>query len=71
MYGLNKKGNELQIIVDDLDEGIFDVSLLSIGDGVFEVLATAGDTHLDGEDFHNHVIDYLVQQYKKKRTLMF
>ncbi|KAF8875728.1 putative Kar2 karyogamy protein [Gymnopilus junonius] len=53
-YGLNKKG------------GTFDVSLLSIDDGVFEVLATAGDTHLGGEDFDNRVIDYLVRQYKRK-----
>ncbi|KAG1807815.1 heat shock protein 70 family [Suillus subaureus] len=55
-YGLNKKGAR----------GTFDVSLLSIDDGVFEVLATAGDTHLGGEDFDNRVIDYLVKQYKKK-----
>jgi heat shock protein 5 len=49
-YGLNKKGGESQIIVYDLGGGTFDVSLLSIDDGVFEVLATAGDTHLGGED---------------------
>jgi heat shock protein 5 len=65
-YGLNKKGGESQIIVCDLGGGTLDVSLLSIDDGVFEVLATAGDTHLGGEDFDNRVIDYLVQQYKKK-----
>jgi heat shock protein 5 len=65
-YGLNKKGGESQIIVYDLGGGTFDVSLLSIDDGVFEVLATAGDTHLGGEDFDNRVIDYLVKQYKKK-----
>ncbi|KAG2125149.1 heat shock protein 70 family [Suillus clintonianus] len=65
-YGLNKKGGESQIIVYDLGGGTFDVSLLSIDDGVFEVLATAGDTHLGGEDFDNRVIDHLVKQYKKK-----
>jgi heat shock protein 5 len=65
-YGLDKKGGESQIIVYDLGGGTFDVSLLSIDDGVFEVLATAGDTHLGGEDFDNRVIDYLVKVYKKK-----
>ena len=64
--GLNKKDGESQIIVYDLGGGTFDVSLLSIDDGVFEVLATAGDTHLGGEDFDNRVIDYLVKSYKKK-----
>ncbi|KAH7882172.1 heat shock protein 70 family [Phlebopus sp. FC_14] len=65
-YGLNKKGGESQIIVYDLGGGTFDVSLLSIDDGVFEVLATAGDTHLGGEDFDNRVIEYFVKLYKKK-----
>jgi endoplasmic reticulum chaperone BiP len=65
-YGLNKKGGESQIIVYDLGGGTFDVSLLSIDDGVFEVLATAGDTHLGGEDFDNRIIDYFVKLYKKK-----
>ncbi|KAI0668881.1 heat shock protein 70 [Trametes maxima] len=65
-YGLDKKGGESQIIVYDLGGGTFDVSLLSIDDGVFEVLATAGDTHLGGEDFDNRVIEFLVKQYKKK-----
>jgi len=65
-YGLDKKGGESQIIVYDLGGGTFDVSLLSIDEGVFEVLATAGDTHLGGEDFDNRVIDYLVKVYKKK-----
>ena len=65
-YGLDKKGGESRIIVYDLGGGTFDVSLLSIDEGVFEVLATAGDTHLGGEDFDNRVIDYFVKQYKKK-----
>ncbi|KAG9035259.1 ATPase with role in protein import into the ER [Tulasnella sp. UAMH 9824] len=70
-YGLDKKKNnrgadESHIIVYDLGGGTFDVSLLSVDDGVFEVLATAGDTHLGGEDFDNRIIDYMVKQYKKK-----
>jgi len=65
-YGLNKKGGESQIIVYDLGGGTFDVSLLSIDDGVFEVLATAGDTHLGGEDFDNRVMEYFIKLYKKK-----
>ncbi|KAJ7468606.1 heat shock protein 70 family [Mycena latifolia] len=65
-YGLNKKGGESQIIVYDLGGGTFDVSLLSIDDGVFEVLATAGDTHLGGEDFDNRVMEYFIKSYKKK-----
>ena len=66
-YGLDRTGKaESQIIVYDLGGGTFDVSLLSIEDGVFEVLATAGDTHLGGEDFDNRVTDYLVKQYKRK-----
>ena len=65
-YGLYKTEGESQIIVYDLGGGTFDVSLLSIEDGVFEVLATAGDMHLGGEDFDNRVIDYLVALYKRK-----
>ncbi|KAH9921378.1 heat shock protein 70 [Amylocystis lapponica] len=57
---------ESQIIVYDLGGGNFDVPLLSIDDGVFEVLATAGDTHLGGEDFDNPVMEYMIKQYKKK-----
>lgn len=65
-YGIDKKGPESKVLVYDLGGGTFDVSLLSIDDGVFEVLATAGDTHLGGEDFDNRVIEYLVKLYKKK-----
>ena len=68
-YGLDKKGQESQIIVYDLGGGTFDVSLLSIEDGVFEVLATAGDTHLGGEDFDQRVIDYFVKLYNKKNDV--
>ena len=69
-YGLDqKKGKESQIIVYDLGGGTFDVSLLSIEDGVFEVLATAGDTHLGGEDFDQRVVDYFVKLYNKKNDV--
>lgn len=67
-YGLDKTKGERQIIVYDLGGGTFDVSLLSIDEGVFEVLATAGDTHLGGEDFDQRVIDHFVKQYKKKNN---
>jgi heat shock protein 5 len=65
-YGLNKKGGESKILVYDLGGGTFDVSLLSIDDGVFEVLATAGDTHLGGEDFDHRVMNYMVKLYNRK-----
>jgi heat shock protein 5 len=65
-YGLDKKGSESKVVVYDLGGGTFDVSLLSIEDGAYEVLATAGDTHLGGEDFDNRVIDYLLKGYQKK-----
>ncbi|CAG8582626.1 12530_t:CDS:2, partial [Racocetra persica] len=68
-YGLDKSDGERQILVYDLGGGTFDVSLLSIDDGVFEVLATAGDTHLGGEDFDNRVIDHFVRLYKKKNKV--
>ncbi|KIY52863.1 heat shock protein 70 [Fistulina hepatica ATCC 64428] len=64
-YGLDQK-HESNIIVYDLGGGTFDVSLLSIEDGVFEVLATSGDTHLGGEDFDNRVIDFLVRRYETR-----
>lgn len=65
-YGLDKKSGERQIIVFDLGGGTFDVSLLSIDEGVFEVLATAGDTHLGGQDFDNRVIEHFVKTWKRK-----
>ena len=63
-YGLDKKGGESQIIVYNLGGG-----LLSIDDSVFEVLATAGDTHLGGEDFDNRVMEYLIKQ-RRRHPLM-
>ncbi|KAL6234744.1 hypothetical protein BDW75DRAFT_158894 [Aspergillus navahoensis] len=68
-YGLDKGSEERQVIVYDLGGGTFDVSLLSIDDGVFEVLATAGDVHLGGEDFDHRVMDYFVKQYNKKNNV--
>ena len=68
-YGLDKGDQEKQIIVYDLGGGTFDVSLLSIEGGVFEVLATAGDTHLGGEDFDFKIVRYLAKQFKKKHNI--
>ena len=65
-YGLDKKDGEKNIIVFDLGGGTFDVSLLTIDNGVFEVVATAGDTHLGGEDFDQRVIEYFIKLHKKK-----
>jgi len=64
-YGLDKK-DEKNIVVFDLGGGTFDVSILTIDNGVFEVLATAGDTHLGGEDFDQRVTDHFVKHFKKK-----
>ncbi|XP_052191954.1 heat shock 70 kDa protein BIP1-like [Diospyros lotus] len=65
-YGLDKKGGEKNILVYDLGGGTFDVSILTIDNGVFEVLATSGDTHLGGEDFDHRVMDYFIKLIKKK-----
>lgn len=62
-YGIDKKGKEEKIVVYDLGGGTFDVSVLEISDGTFEVLATNGDTHLGGDDFDNAIIDYLVDKF--------
>jgi molecular chaperone DnaK len=67
-YGLEKKGNGI-IAVYDLGGGTFDVSVLEIGDGVFEVKATNGDTFLGGEDFDNRIIDYLADEFKKENSI--
>merc|ERR1712136_609215 len=66
-YGLDKKEGEKNILVFDLGGGTFDVSLLTIDNGVFEVIATNGDTHLGGEDFDQRVMDYFMAMYKKKK----
>lgn len=63
-YGFDKKSNET-ILVFDLGGGTFDVSVLEVGDGVFEVLATSGDTHLGGDDFDKKIVDFLAEKFKK------
>ncbi|CCC68002.1 hypothetical protein NCAS_0A14440 [Naumovozyma castellii] len=66
-YGLDKKGQgEHNVLIFDLGGGTFDVSLLSIDDGIFEVKATAGNTHLGGEDFDNRLVDHLANEFKRK-----
>ncbi|KAL4433610.1 hypothetical protein ABPG75_000051 [Micractinium tetrahymenae] len=68
-YGLDKKGTtsgEQNVLIFDLGGGTFDVSLLTIEEGIFEVKATAGDTHLGGEDFDNRLVNFFVQEFKRK-----
>merc|ERR1712124_132077 len=66
-YGLDKKSSgETNVLIFDLGGGTFDVSLLTIDDGIFEVKATAGDTHLGGEDFDNRMVNHFVQEFKRK-----
>ncbi len=67
-YGLDKKSNET-ILVFDLGGGTFDVSILEVGDGVFEVMATSGDTHLGGDDFDKKIVDYLAEEFKKSEGI--
>lgn len=65
-YGLDKQDKDEKILVYDLGGGTFDVSILELGDGVFQVLSTNGDTHLGGDDFDQRVIDWLVEGFKKE-----
>ena len=66
-YGLDKKSSkEKNVLIFDLGGGTFDVSLLTIEDGIFEVKATNGHTHLGGEDFDNKIVEYCVAEFKKK-----
>ena len=67
-YGLDKKKQET-ILVFDLGGGTFDVSILEVGDGVFEVKSTAGDTHLGGDDFDKRIVDWLVEEFKKDQGI--
>ncbi len=64
-YGLDKKGTDQKIVVFDFGGGTFDVSILELGDGVFEVLSTDGDTHLGGDDVDQVIIDWLAEEFKK------
>jgi molecular chaperone DnaK len=65
-YGLDKKAQDMKIVVFDCGGGTHDVSILELGDGVFEVLSTDGDTHLGGDDFDQVIIDWLVQEFKNE-----
>lgn len=68
-YGLDKKSQEMKIVVFDCGGGTHDVSVLELGDGVFEVLSTDGDTHLGGDDFDQVIIDWLAQEFKDENGL--
>lgn len=68
-YGLDKTDKDEKILVFDLGGGTFDVSILELGDGVFDVLSTAGDNKLGGDDFDNKIIDYLVAEFKKENGI--
>ncbi|HAP8677139.1 TPA: molecular chaperone DnaK [Enterococcus faecium] len=68
-YGLDKTDRDEKILVFDLGGGTFDVSILELGDGVFDVLSTAGDNHLGGDDFDNKIIDYMVAEFKKENGI--
>jgi molecular chaperone DnaK len=67
-YGLDKKKNEM-ILVFDLGGGTFDVSILDVGDGVFEVRATSGDTHLGGDDFDKRIVDWIAQEFQREQGI--
>ena len=68
-YGLDKQEKTEQILVYDLGGGTFDVSILEIGDGVFEVKSTSGNNHLGGDDYDQRIIDYLVKEFKKSNSI--
>lgn len=68
-YGLDKQDKDEKILVFDLGGGTFDVSILELGDGVFQVLSTNGDTHLGGDDFDNKIIDWLVEGFKSEHVI--
>src|SRR5207253_11329469 len=67
-YGLDKKANET-ILVFDLGGGTFDVSVLDVGDGVFEVKSPNGDTHLGGDDYDRRIVDWLAEEFKKQNGI--
>ena len=68
-FGMDKEDQDQKIMIYDLGGGTFDVSILDIGDGVFEVLATNGNTHLGGDDFDQRIIDYLISEFKKSNGI--
>jgi len=68
-YGMDKKNKDMTVVVYDLGGGTFDVSILELGDGVFEVKATNGDTHLGGDNFDEKIIDWLVSEFKNENNM--
>ncbi len=68
-YGLDKKNKDMKIAVYDLGGGTFDISILELGDGVFEVKSTNGDVHLGGDDFDSHIMNWLADEFKKERNI--
>jgi len=68
-YGIDKESGEHKILVYDLGGGTFDVSILELGEGVFEVLSTSGDTHLGGDDFDQRIVNHIVNEFKKNEGL--
>ena len=68
-YGIDKQDKNEKILVYDLGGGTFDVSILELGDGVFEVLSTSGNNHLGGDDFDNRLVDYILEQIKKEEDV--
>jgi molecular chaperone DnaK len=68
-YGLDKKNKDLKVAIYDLGGGTFDISILELGDGVFEVKATNGDTHLGGDNFDQRVLDYIADEFKKQEGI--
>ena len=69
-YGVDKD-EDGKVLVFDLGGGTFDVSILELGDGVFEVLATSGNNHLGGDDFDQRIMNYLIEEFKKKPVLIY
>ena len=68
-YGLDKKNKDLKVAIYDLGGGTFDISILELGDGVFEVKATNGDTHLGGDNFDQRIVDYVADEFKKQEGI--
>jgi len=68
-YGLDKKNKDLKVAIYDLGGGTFDISILELGDGVFEVKSTNGDTHLGGDNFDQRVVDYIAEEFKKQEGI--
>ena len=68
-YGLDKEKTDKKIAVFDLGGGTFDISILEIGDGVFEVLVTNGDTHLGGDDFDNEILNWMLETFKQEHGI--